>query len=141
MRESRPVSLIVRKGLFGDYALQNKRPDIAGLKREDAIEGILKVLPGETLEAFLSRSDLDGNAVVPLRFTEPMPYAAYPFADLAEKGPRFFEGWFRPNRVDIFLLPRCGVPTIFSFSFRLFGLFGFAFCLGKRKIWMPRGRR
>ena len=101
----------------------------------------LKALTGETLEAFLSRSDLDGNAVVPLRFTEPMPYAAYPFADLAEKGPRFFEGWFRPNRVDIFLLPRCGVPTIFSFSFRLFGIFGFAFCLGKTKIWMPRGRR
>lgn len=45
VREKRPVALIVRKGLFGDYALQNKKPDIAGLKREDAIEGILKALP------------------------------------------------------------------------------------------------
>ena len=48
-RESRPVALIVRKGLFGDYALQNKKPDIAGLKREDAIEGILKALPADAV--------------------------------------------------------------------------------------------
>lgn len=49
VRESRPVALIVRKGLFGDYALQNKKPDIAGLKREDAIEGILKALPEDAV--------------------------------------------------------------------------------------------
>ena len=48
-RESRPVALIVRKGLFGDYALQNKKADIAGLKREDAIEGILKALPADAV--------------------------------------------------------------------------------------------
>lgn len=45
----RPVALIVKKGLFGDYALQNKEPDIAGLKREDAIEGILKSLPADAV--------------------------------------------------------------------------------------------
>ena len=49
MREKRPVALIVRKGLFGDYALQNKKPDIAGLKREDVIEGILKALPSDAI--------------------------------------------------------------------------------------------
>lgn len=48
-REKRPVALIVRKGLFGDYALQNKKPDIAGLKREDAIEGILRALPEDAV--------------------------------------------------------------------------------------------
>ena len=49
MREKRPVALIVRKGLFGDYALQNKKPDVACLKREDAIEGILKALPSDAV--------------------------------------------------------------------------------------------
>lgn len=49
MREKRPVALIVRKGLFGDYVLQNKKPDIAELKREDAIEGILKALPADAI--------------------------------------------------------------------------------------------
>lgn len=43
--EKRPVALIVKKGLFGDYVLQNKKADIAGLRREDAIERILKALP------------------------------------------------------------------------------------------------
>ena len=57
------------------------------------------------------------------------------------KGPRFFQGMFRLNRVDLFFLPRCGLPTVFSFSFRLGGLFGFAFCIGAIKIWMPPKRR
>ena len=48
---------------------------------------------------------------------------------------------FRLNRVDLFFLPRCGLPTVFSFSFRLGGLFGFAFCIGAIKIWMPPKRR
>ena len=43
--ESRPVALIVRKGLFAEYKLQNKKPDIAVLPRERAIEEILKSLP------------------------------------------------------------------------------------------------
>lgn len=42
--ERRPVALVVRKGLFAEYKLQNKEPDIADLKREDVIEGILKSL-------------------------------------------------------------------------------------------------
>ena len=42
--ESRPVALIVRKGLFAAYALQNRAPDISGLKREDVIEDVLKRL-------------------------------------------------------------------------------------------------
>ena len=43
--ESRPVALIVRKGLFAEYKLQNKKPYIALLPREQAIEGVLKSLP------------------------------------------------------------------------------------------------
>ena len=42
--ESRPVALVVRKGLFAEYKLQNKKPDIATLPREQAIEGVLKAL-------------------------------------------------------------------------------------------------
>ena len=45
----RPVALIVKKGLFGDYALQNKKPDIADVKRESAIEEILKTLPADAV--------------------------------------------------------------------------------------------
>ena len=43
--ESRPVALVVRKGLFAEYKLQNKKPDIAELPREQAIEAVLKSLP------------------------------------------------------------------------------------------------
>ena len=42
--ESRPVSLVVRKGLFDEYKLQNKTADISTLKREEAIEAILTSL-------------------------------------------------------------------------------------------------
>ena len=41
----RPGALVIKKGLFGDYALQNKKPDIAEVKRESVIEEILKSLP------------------------------------------------------------------------------------------------
>ena len=47
--ESRPVALIVRKGLFAEYKLLNKEPDISDLKREDAIEGILRALPDDAV--------------------------------------------------------------------------------------------
>lgn len=47
--ESRPVALIVRKGLFGEYVLQNKRPDIAETKREAAIEDVLAKLPSDAV--------------------------------------------------------------------------------------------
>ena len=47
--ESRPVALIVRKGLFAEYKLQNKKPDIAALPREQAIEGILRALPKDAV--------------------------------------------------------------------------------------------
>ena len=43
--ESRPVALIVRKGLFAEYKLQNKEADIASVRREEAIEGVLRALP------------------------------------------------------------------------------------------------
>ena len=46
---SRPVALIVRKGLFAEYKLQNKKPDIAVLPREHAIEGVLKSLPKDVV--------------------------------------------------------------------------------------------
>ncbi len=47
--ESRPVALIVRKGLFAEYKLQNKKPDIAALPREQAIEGVLRELPEDAV--------------------------------------------------------------------------------------------
>ena len=47
--ESRPVALVVRKGLFADYVLQKKEDDIAELKREAAIEGILRALPKDAV--------------------------------------------------------------------------------------------
>ena len=47
--ESRPVALIVRKGLFAECKLQNKRPDIATLKREDAIQAILESIGNEAV--------------------------------------------------------------------------------------------
>ena len=43
--ESRPVALVVRKGLFAEYILKGKKPDIAALPREQAIEEILRSLP------------------------------------------------------------------------------------------------
>ena len=47
--ESRPVALIVRKGLFAEYKLQNRKPDIAALPREQAIEEVLKSLPNDAV--------------------------------------------------------------------------------------------
>ena len=47
--ESRPVALVVRKGLFAEYKLQNRRPDVAALPREQAIEAILKSLPEDAV--------------------------------------------------------------------------------------------
>ena len=47
--ESRPVAMIVRKGLFAEYRLQNKKPDIAALLREQAIEGVLRALPEDAV--------------------------------------------------------------------------------------------
>lgn len=47
--ESRPVALIVRRGLFAEYKLQNKKPDIAVLSRELAIEGVLRTLPKDAV--------------------------------------------------------------------------------------------
>ena len=93
----------------------------------------LRALTGETLEEFLARGDLDGS-VSALDVAKPIPYVAYPYAEENGKGPRFFAGKFRLNRVEIYLLPRCGVSTVFSFSFRIFGLFSFAFCIGKVKL-------
>lgn len=93
----------------------------------------LLALTGETLEQFLSRTDLDGS-VSSLAFDAPIPYVEYPYAEENGKGPRFFAGKFRLNRIEIYLLPRCGVSTVFSFSFRIFGLFSFVFCIGKVKV-------
>lgn len=47
--ESRPVALIVRKGLFAEYKLQNKKPDIATIRREDAIQSILESIGDEAV--------------------------------------------------------------------------------------------
>ena len=47
--ESRPVALIVRKGLFAEYKLQNRKPDIAAFPRERAIEEMLRSLPEDAV--------------------------------------------------------------------------------------------
>ena len=47
--ERRPVALVVRKGLFAEYELQNRRPDIATIRREDAIQAILESLGDEAV--------------------------------------------------------------------------------------------
>ena len=47
--ESRPIALIVRKGFFEEYKLKNKKPDIARVPREQAIEGVLKALPHDAV--------------------------------------------------------------------------------------------
>ena len=47
--EKRPVALIVRKGFFAEYKLQSKNPDVASLKREDAIEWVLRSLPDDAV--------------------------------------------------------------------------------------------
>ena len=47
--ESRPVALVVRKGLFAEYKLQNREDDIAEQRREVAIEGILRGLPKDAV--------------------------------------------------------------------------------------------
>lgn len=47
--ESRPVALIVRKGFFVEYKLQNNKPNISDLKREEVIEMILKALPEDAV--------------------------------------------------------------------------------------------
>ena len=44
-KESRPVAVVVKKGLFEDYILKNREVDIAKAKREAVIEKILKDLP------------------------------------------------------------------------------------------------
>ena len=47
--ESRPVALVVRKGLFAEYKLRFPKPSVADLKREQAIEEILKSLPEDAV--------------------------------------------------------------------------------------------
>lgn len=49
MSESRPVALVVRKGFFDAYTLKDKKPDMACLKREHAIEAILMSLGDEAV--------------------------------------------------------------------------------------------
>jgi len=49
MREKRPVALVVKKGLFDEYKLQNRKPDIAELPREKAIELVLDSLPADAV--------------------------------------------------------------------------------------------
>ena len=93
----------------------------------------LQALLGQTPEEFAARGDLDG-AVERLEFTKPIAYHPFKYAEVRGKGPQFFEYELKLNRVTLFFFPRCGVPTIFSCSFRLLSLFNFAFCLGNIKM-------
>ncbi len=45
VRGSRPVALVVRKGLFEPYVLQNKTEDLSTMSRESVIEDILRRYP------------------------------------------------------------------------------------------------
>ena len=45
IRESRPVAVVVKKGVFEEYKLKNNEVDIAKAKRETVIEKIVKALP------------------------------------------------------------------------------------------------
>lgn len=45
VKESRPVAIVVKKGLFDEYKLRRREADIARAKREVVIERILKGLP------------------------------------------------------------------------------------------------
>ena len=45
VKESCPVAIVIKKGLFEEYKLKNKEADIAKAKREAVIEKILKELP------------------------------------------------------------------------------------------------
>ena len=48
-KESSPVALVVRKGTFAERTLSSARADLSDLKREDAIETILKALPDDAV--------------------------------------------------------------------------------------------
>ena len=93
----------------------------------------VRALFGEELETFLARTDLN-QRIETLSVDKPLKYRPYPYAAEVGKGPRFLDGVLRFNLVSIFLFQRCGVPTIFSFSFRILSLFNFAFCLGRIKM-------
>ena len=93
----------------------------------------LMAITGESLEAFAARTDLDGG-VEEIQVERPLEFRPYKYLESRGKGPQYFECVFKFNRVNLFLLPRCGVPTIFSCSFRLLSLFNFAFCLGTIKM-------
>lgn len=45
VKESRPVAVIVKKGLFEEYKLKSREADVAKVKREVVIEKIIKKLP------------------------------------------------------------------------------------------------
>ena len=45
VRESRPVAVVVKKGLFEEYKLKNREADIARARREAVIEKIVRELP------------------------------------------------------------------------------------------------
>lgn len=48
-KESRPVAVVVKKGLFGEYRLKKREPDIAKARREAVIERVLDGLPADAV--------------------------------------------------------------------------------------------
>ena len=98
----------------------------------------LLAITGGTLEEFAARKDLDGSTEK-LSFDHPLPFRPYKYLEDRGKGPQYCEFTLKLNRFNLFLLPRCGVPTIFSMSFRILSLFNFAFCLGTVKMGYRQG--
>jgi len=64
-RESRPVALVVRKGLFADYSLQSKRPNLDDTPREAMIEQILREYGSEAV--FVSTTGMISREVYETR--------------------------------------------------------------------------
>ena len=98
----------------------------------------LMAITGETLERFAARKDLVGS-VERITSDRPLEYRPYKYLESRGKGPQYCEFELKFNRFNLFLLPRCGVPTIFSCSFRILSLFSFAFCIGNIKMGYRQG--
>ena len=99
---------------------------------EDETRHNLRAITGETLEEFLSRDDLDGS-VEKIEQTEKLPFRPSVRLQFRNRKVRLIDYLHDGYRWDLYLLPECGVSTVFSFRFRIFGILSVGFCLGKVK--------
>lgn len=64
-KNSAPFALVIRKGTFDDYVLQNNRPVEAEMKREEAIESVILNSPEKA--AFVSTTGMASRELFELR--------------------------------------------------------------------------